>query len=152
SDERMLLINPIDKRFPYGINPGPLGTPSLHLPPYQGPTYRPVCPDEEGHFDRVPEGTPEFEEAHVFGTVRFVLDIWERYFGHTIPWHFARDYRQPGTVILTALHISYAGYVCMEIVSHAHPDGAFVPYALNFDVMPHEARDIHSTAFRRPVH
>jgi hypothetical protein len=138
SDERMLLINPIDKRFPYGINPGPLGTPSLHLPPYQGPTYRPVCPDEEGHFDRVPEGTPEFEEAHVFGTVRFVLDIWERYFGHTIPWHFARDYRQLEIVILPALHNAYAGYGFMEIGSHPQADGAAVPYALNFDVMAHE--------------
>ena len=80
----------------------------------------------------------EFEEAHVFGTVRFVLDIWERYFGYTIPWHFARDYRQLEIVILPALHNAYAGYGFMEIGSHPQADGAPVPYALNFDVMAHE--------------
>ena len=138
SDERMRLINPIEKRRPYGVNPGPLGTPDLHLPPFGGPIYPPVCPDEEGHFDRVAEGTPQFEEAHVFGTVRFVLDIWERYFGYTIPWHFARDYRQLEIVILPALHNAYAGYGFMEIGSHPQPEGAPVPYALNFDVMAHE--------------
>jgi len=138
SDERMRLINPIDKRFAYGVNPGPLGTPGLALPPFRGLIHRPVCPDDEGHFDSIPQGTPEFEEAHVFGTVRFVLDIWERYFGRRIEWHFARDYRQLEIVIMPAVNNAYAGYGFMEVGAFHRDDGTVAPYALNFDVMAHE--------------
>jgi len=138
ADERMRLILPVDKRYSYGVNPGPLGTPTLDLPPYRGRVHRPVCPNDEGHFDTIPVGTPQFAEAHVFGTVRFVLDIWERYFGRRIEWHFARDYRQLEIVILPGLDNAYAGYGFMEIGAHPQPGGAVLPYALNFDVMAHE--------------
>jgi hypothetical protein len=138
SDDRMVLINPIDKRAPYGVNAGPLGTPRLDLPPFRGPIHRPVCPDDEGHFDSIPQGTPEFAEAHVFGTVRFVLDIWERYFGRRIEWHFARDYRQLEIVILPKIDNAYVGYGFMEVGAHPRPLGGPAPYALNFDVMAHE--------------
>jgi hypothetical protein len=138
SDERMRLIFPIDKRYSYGVNAGPLGTPKLDLPPYRGRVRRPVCPNDEGHFDTIPVDTPQFADAHVFGTVRFVLDIWERYFGHPIEWHFARDYRQLEIVILPGLDNAYAGYGFMEIGAHPTPDGSLAPYALNFDVMAHE--------------
>ena len=134
----MRLIFPIDKRYSYGVNAGPLGTPKLDLPPYRGRIHRPVCPNDEGHFDTIPVDTPEFSEAHVFGTVRFVLDIWERYFGHPIEWHFARDYPQLEIVIAPRIDNSYAGYGFMEIGAHPTPDGALLPYALNFDVMAHE--------------
>ena len=138
ADDRMRLIFPIDKRYAYGVNPGPLGTPRLDLPPFRGPIHRPVCPDDEGNFDNIPEGTLEFAEAHVFGTVRFVLDIWERYFGRPIEWHFARDFRQLEIAILPNLDNAYAGYGFMEIGAHPAPNGALLPYALNFDVMAHE--------------
>jgi hypothetical protein len=134
----MRLIFPIDKRYSYGVNAGPLGTPKLDLPPYRGRIRRPVCPNEEGHFDTIPVDTPEFGEAHVFGTVRFVLDIWERYFGHPIEWHFARDYPQLEIVITPRIDNSYAGYGFMEIGAHPAVDGTLLPYALNFDVMAHE--------------
>ena len=29
----------------------------------------------------------------MYGTIRFVLDVWERYLGGEIPWHFARGLR-----------------------------------------------------------
>jgi hypothetical protein len=138
ADDRMRLIFPVEKRYSYGVNPGPLGTPRLDLPPFRGPIHRPVCPDDEGNFDSIPEGTLEFAEAHVFGTVRFVLDIWERYFGRPIEWHFARDYRQLEIAILPNLDNAYAGYGFMEIGAHPAPNGALLPYALNFDVMAHE--------------
>jgi hypothetical protein len=138
ADERMRLIFPVEKRYSYGVNPGPLGTPKLDLPPFRGLIHHPVCPDDEGHFDTVPEGTPQFAEAHVFGTVRFVLDIWERYFGRPIDWHFAHDYRQLEIVITPQIDNAYAGYGFMEIGAHPRPDGALLPYALNFDVMAHE--------------
>ena len=138
SDHRMFLVNPIGKRYAYGVNPGPLGTPRLDLPPWRGRVHQPVCPDAEGHFDYLPEGTPEFEEAHVFGTVRFVLDIWENYFGRPVEWHFARDYRQLEIVILPAVDNAYAGYGFMEVGAHHRADGTLAPFALNFDVMAHE--------------
>ena len=138
SDDRMHLVNPVGKRFAYGVNPGPLGTPHLDFPPWKGPVFPPVFPDAEGHFDHLLPGTPEFAEAHVFGTVRFVLDIWERYFGRRIEWHFAADYRRLEIAILPGLNNAYAGYGFMEIGAHRFPDGSHAPYALNFDVVAHE--------------
>ena len=54
ADDRMRLIVPVDKRYSYGVNAGPLGTPKLDLPPFRGPVHRPVCPDDEGNFDGIP--------------------------------------------------------------------------------------------------
>jgi hypothetical protein len=138
SDDRIHIINPIGKRFAYGVNPGPLGTPHLNLPPWKGPAFPLVQPSAEGHFDHLPVGTPEFAEAHVFGTVRFVLDIWERYFGRRIEWHFAADYSRLEIAILPGLNNAYAGYGFMEIGAHWFPDGSHAPFALNFDVIAHE--------------
>jgi hypothetical protein len=138
SDDRMHLVNPVGKRLPYGVNPGPLGTPFLHLPPWNGPVLRPVLPDADGHFDHLAEGTPEFAHAHVFGAVRFVLDVWERYFGRRIEWHFAPDYRRLEITILPGLNNAYAGYGFMEVGAHRFQDGSHAPYALNFDVIAHE--------------
>jgi hypothetical protein len=138
ADERMHLIDPVGKFLAYGVNPGPLGTPHLDLPPWRGPIRRPVFPDAEGHFDHIPVDTPEFAEAHVFGAVRFVLDIWERYFGRSIPWHFARDYRRLEIVILPGLDNAHVGYGFMEVGAHHRRDGTATPFALNFDVIAHE--------------
>ena len=63
ADDRMRLIVPVDKRYSYGVNAGPLGTPKLDLPPFRGPVHRPACPDDEGNFDRIPVDTPEFAGA-----------------------------------------------------------------------------------------
>lgn len=138
SDDRMHIVRPIGKRFPYGLNPGPLGTPHLDLPPWNGPVFRPVFPDADGHFDYLPEGTLEFAEAHVFGAARFALDVWERYFGRRIEWHFAQDYRRLEIGILPGLNNAYAGYGFMEVGAHRFPDGSHATYALNFDVVAHE--------------
>jgi hypothetical protein len=138
SDDRIRIVNPIGKFFAYGVNPGPLGTPHLDFPPWRGPTFPPVQPSPDGHFDHLELGTPEFAEAHVFGAARFVLDIWERYFGRRIEWHFAPDYDQLEVVILPGVNNAYAGYGFMEVGAHHFPDGSHAPYALNFDVIAHE--------------
>jgi hypothetical protein len=138
ADDRIHVVNPIGRYFAYGVNPGPLGTPHLDLPPWTGPAFPAVPPDAEGHFDHLAVGTPEFAEAHVFGAVRFVLDIWERYFGRRIEWHFANDYRRLEIAILPGLNNAYAGYGFMEVGAHHFPDGSHAPYALNFDVIAHE--------------
>ncbi len=137
-DDRIYLINPIGKRRPYGVSRGPLGTPHLELPPWPGAILRPVQPDADGHFDHIPVDAPEFAEAHVFGVLRFVLDVWERYFGRPIPWHFARDYRRLEVAMLPAFDNAHVGYGFMEVGAHHDRDGTVVPFALNFDVIAHE--------------
>jgi hypothetical protein len=137
-DHRMVLLNPADEDRVYGLNLGPLGTPYLNLPPWQGRLNAPILPDAGGHFDHLAEGTQAFEEAHVFGTVRFVLDIWEGYFGRPIAWHFARDLGRLEIVIRPAIDNAYVGYGFMEVGAHHAKDGSLAPYSLNFDVMAHE--------------
>jgi hypothetical protein len=134
----MVLRNPIGKRRPYGMRGVRGGRPLLELPPWRGPVLRPVQPDPEGHFDHIPPGTPEFAEAHVFGAARFTQDIWERYFGHPIDWHFARDYRRLEVLMLPEFDNAHVGYGFMEVGEHRLDDGSRVPHALNFDVIAHE--------------
>ena len=138
SDARLRVVNPVGKFFGYGVNPGPLGTPHLDFPPWTGPRFPPVAPGADGHFDHIDVDTPEFAEAHVFGAVRFALDIWEGYFGRRIEWHFAPDYPQLEVTLAPMIDNAYAGYGFMEVGAHHFPDGSLAPYALNFDVIAHE--------------
>src|SRR6185503_11883664 len=80
SDHRMYVVDAIDKKTPYEYP---------YVPPYKGPRNPPVRPDAEGHLDYLTDSwSREFMAAHMYGTVRFVLDVWEKYFGGPIPWHF----------------------------------------------------------------
>jgi len=136
-DDRAYAVYPIGKRGPYGIADDPRRVSSLLLPPWRGEIREPAAPDRDGHFDHLTPGTPEFEMAHLFGTVRFVLDVWEGYFGRPIRWHFARDYPRVELSILPIFDNAYSGYGFIEVGGHKNPD-AFVPYSLNFDVIAHE--------------
>ena len=138
SDDGIYLIDPIGKRGPYGIKAGPYGTPYLDLPPWRGATRRPVQPDANGHFDHIPPGSPEFERAHVFGAIRFVLGIWEGYLGRPVEWHFARDFDRLEVLMLPDFDNAHVGYGFMEIGSQRGPSGEILPFALNFDVIAHE--------------
>jgi hypothetical protein len=138
SDDRMYLIRPVGKTFRYGLNRTIYGTPILDLPPWRGETWRPILPGVDGHFDHIPVDAQEFEEAHVFGSVRFVLDIWERYYAQRIAWHFARDYERLEITILPSFDNSHVGYGFMEIGAQPRDDGTLMPFTLNFDVMAHE--------------
>ena len=115
ADHRMYSISPIGKQRSYGLNTGPHGTPYLDLPPWRGPIQPAVRPSHDGHFDHIPENTPEFAEAHAFGAIRFVLDLWEGYFGQPIEWHFRRDYERLEIVMLPELNNARAGYGFMEV-------------------------------------
>jgi hypothetical protein len=136
-DARAYAVYPIGKSEPYGIAMDPRGLNGLILPPWRGPIYPPAKPDEDGNFDYLEPGTREFEMAHLFGTVRFALDVWEGYFGRPIQWHFARDYPQAELSILPIFDNAYSGYGFIEVGGHNDPN-AFVPYSLNFDVIAHE--------------
>jgi hypothetical protein len=137
-DERLYVIRPLGKQLPYGLATTAYGKPFIYLPPWDGPVAPPAMPDAAGHLDQVPPGTPAFELAHLYGTVRFVLDLWEHYLQRPIAWHFQRDYAQLELVLLPALDNATAGYGFMEVGSYVTSDGASLPFSLNFDVLAHE--------------
>jgi hypothetical protein len=137
SDDRMYVIDPIDKPYHYGIARGRHGSPFLYYPPWNGPVRPPPRPDRDGHFDYLPVGTPAFEAAHAYCVARFVLDIWEDYFGQPIRWHFLNDYDRLEVVLLPALDNATAGYGFMELGSEV-VDGDRQLFSLNFDIIAHE--------------
>ncbi|MCV3272840.1 gluzincin family metallopeptidase [Roseobacter sinensis] len=134
SDDRMYTIFPIGKAQPYGISPD--GSDAL-APPWTGEVEAPAMPDAEGHFDYLEPGTPQFETAHLFGTVRFVMDIWEDYFDRTIPWQGEKSYDRQELTILHSLDNAYSGYGFIEMGADLST-GKPRPFALNFDVIAHE--------------
>lgn len=138
SDDRVYMINPPTKRDPYGLRTDDSGREVLDLPPWRGGILRRVAPGPGGHFDHIPPGTPEFAEAHVFGSIRFTMDVWERYFDSPLTWHFARDFPKLEALVLPSFDNAHVGYGFMEIGAHHNDDGTAQSYALNFDVIAHE--------------
>ena len=129
SDERMYVVDAIDKQ-PYYDFPS--------LPPHAGPRNPPVRPGPDGHFDHLEPGSREFMAAHMYGTLRFVLDIWDGYFGEPIRWHFAHDFRRLELVPLVLWDNAHSGYGFIE-TGFARQGGAEpLPFCLNFDVLAHE--------------
>jgi len=137
SDARMHVVEPVGKQWPYGIAPGPFGTPFVYLPAWDGPIQPPALPDARGDFDHIAIGTPEFDAAHVYGCVRWTLDVWERYFGRQLPWHFAQDYAALEISLYPDLDNSHAGYGFLEIGADLS-EGKPQSFGINFDVVAHE--------------
>jgi hypothetical protein len=137
SDHRAYTVYPIGKTAPYGIAADPRQVSGLLLPPWRGSIRDPAEPDAAGHFDHLEPGTPEFEMAHLFGSVRFVLDVWEGYFGRPIRWHFDRDFPRLELSILRNFDNAYSGYGFIEVGGHGKGLD-FIPFSLNFDVIAHE--------------
>lgn len=133
-DDRMYTVFPIGKTQPYGISPD--GSDAL-APPWRGAIEPPAMPDADGHFDYLEPGTPQFEAAHLFGTVRFVMDIWEDYFDRKIPWQGEATYDRQELTILHSLENAYSGYGFIEMGGD-RTTGTLQPFALNFDVIAHE--------------
>jgi hypothetical protein len=138
SDDRMHVLDPVGKRRPYGLNMTAYGKPYLYLPPWRGPIRAPAMPDAAGHFDHLEVGTPEFEAAHAYGSARFALDVWERYFGRRIRWHFWPQYEHLEVDLLRPLDNATSGFGFMELGSDFSDAGKARPFSLNFDVIAHE--------------
>jgi len=134
ADHRMYTIFPIGKTQAYGISPD--GSDVL-APPWGGVVEPPAMPDADGNFDYLEPGTPQFEAVHLFGTVRFVLDIWEDYFGREIPWQSDKTQDRMELTILPTLENAYSGYGFLEMGAD-RTDGKYYPFSLNFDVIAHE--------------
>lgn len=129
SDERMYVVDAIGKDQPYDFP---------HLPPYRGARNPPLPPGHDGHFDHLDPASREFMAAHMYGTLRFVLDAWDRYFGAPIPWHFAPDLPRLELVPLVEWNNAHSGYGFIEtgFARPGEPDPQ--PFCLNFDVLAHE--------------
>ncbi len=138
SDARMYVIEPVDKGAPYGVGFTSYGSPFLYLPPWQGAIRPPALPDADGHFDYLDLGSPEFEMAHTYGCVRFVLDVWEGYFNRPIAWHFSPPYERMEVCLLPAWDNGHVGWGFMELGAHTTEQGERRPFSLNFDTIAHE--------------
>ncbi|GLI10166.1 hypothetical protein YDYSG_61990 [Paenibacillus tyrfis] len=134
-DERMYVVDALDK-IPFGFS----GSPDFAYR-YQGPHAPPVQPDAQGHFDHLRPGDREFSAATMYATVRRVMDIWEDYFGRTIPWPF----NPPKLLLIPRVewgnaHSGLEGF--LEFGFPARPDSHGLdydnPYCENFDVLAHE--------------
>jgi len=137
-DDYMYAINPVDKWPPYGVQTRRNGSPYLYLPPWDGDIYPPALPDRNGHFDYIDEDSPEFLVAHLFGCVRFVLDIWEDYFDAPIEWHSADAFEKMELVNLPEYDNSRIGFGFIEFGSSLSKSGVFSLDATNFDIIAHE--------------
>lgn len=136
SDERMYAVYPHDKHVTYGTVIGPNG--QKYSPPWTGTAYDPALPDQNGHFDHLEPGTPQFEMAHLYGSIRFVLDIWEGYFDQPINWHFGDRFERMELMIMPRFPNATMGYGFMEIGGYTLDSGEYRPFSLNFDVLGHE--------------
>lgn len=138
TDDRMFVVEPVGKKWPYGMNRAPLGTPFIYLPQWKGPRLEPALPDEDGNFDYLEPGMPGFEAAHAFGCVRFTLDVWENYLGEPLEWHFGDRFEKLEISILPQWNNAQFGYGFLEIGSQFEKDGSVLPFTLDFDILAHE--------------
>jgi hypothetical protein len=129
ADGRMYVADAIHKNRPYD---------SSDLPPYRGTRNPPVRPGPDGHFDYLEPGTRAFMAAHMYGTIRFVLDVWERYLGGKIPWHFAADFDRLELVPVVDWDNAQSGYGFIETGFARIGRTWSHPFCLDFDVLAHE--------------
>jgi hypothetical protein len=137
-DRRMYVVDPIGKTQHYGIAQFPDPASPPYLPPWDGPSRAPALPDAAGHFDYLEPGTRQFEMAHLYAAVRFTLDVWERYFGHPIPWHFRPPYERLELSLLRTVKNAFAGFGFLEVGAHVTDAREYHPFSLNFDIVAHE--------------
>ena len=131
ADDRMFVIDAINKQ-PYSFGFGP---------PYTGAHNPPVPPGLDGHFDRLDVDSREFKCATMYATVRRTLDIWQDYFGRTIPWQFETSFARMELIPLIEWDNAQSGFGFLEFGFGRKPNGGIdqtMPYCENFDVLAHE--------------
>ena len=138
SDQRTYTIYPVGKPAPYGIADPPGVNRACPAALARG-IRPPAEPDAEGR-STTPPGTPQFEMAHLYGTVRFVLDC-GRATSAARSWHFRR-HQPPSPFCRLRQRLFRLRF------HRGRPDRItelFVPYSLNFDVIAHEVGTPSST-------
>ncbi len=113
-----------------------------YLPPNQSKPNPLVQPDPiTKHFDHLDVTSREFKAAHMYATVRRVLDIWQDYFEKDIRWHFEISYKRMELIPLITWDNAHSGYGFLEFGYGKNSSGGIDitrPYCLNFDVLAHE--------------
>jgi hypothetical protein len=127
SDDRMCVVDAIGK-----------AQYEQDSPPYRGAANPPVAPGRDGHFDHLRPGDRGFAAAHLYGSSRRVLDIWEGYFGRRIPWYFRDRFERLELVPWVDWDNAHSGPGYIEMGYAETEDGARHPHYLNFDVIAHE--------------
>ena len=137
SDHSMCVVNPVRKDAPYD--------PPHYVPPYRGPVYAPALPGPDGHFDHIPAETEQFLAAHLYGTVRWTLDIWEHYLRRRVVWLDADAHPQLELIPVVRWPNAQSGPGFLETGLKPNRMGRPQPFCLNYDVMAHETG--HSILF-----
>ncbi|MBV9248871.1 MAG: hypothetical protein JO227_06450 [Acetobacteraceae bacterium] len=130
SDASMYTVYPLHKPGPYD--------PPAYLPPYPGPVLPPAVPDRDGHFDHIPVDSDQFRAAHLYGTVRRTLDIWENYLNRHVSWWDVGVV--PRLELVTAIDWANAqsGPGFIEMGQKSNRAGRPQLFCLNYDVIAHE--------------
>ena len=129
-DPMMYVANAVEKALPYRVPD--------RLPPYTGPEYPPAMPGADGHFDQIPEGSPQFLAAHLYGVTRRVLDLWENLLGHPIVWWHADTYPRLELVPKVRWGNAHSGPGFLEMGLLWTHSGVPQMLGLNFSVVAHE--------------
>jgi hypothetical protein len=137
SDHSMRVINPVRKDEPYD--------PPHYVPPYRGPVYAPALPGPDGHFDHIPVETEQFLAAHIYGTVRRTLDIWEHYLRRPVVWWDVDANPQLELIPVVHWPNAQSGPGFLETGLKLNRMGRPQPFCLNYDIMAHETG--HSILF-----
>ena len=128
SDDKMYVVDAINKPF----------YEESDLPPYRGRVNPPAVSASDGHFDHLEVGTHQFEAAHMYASLRFILDIWQVYFGREIKWSFSDDFERMELIPWVDWDNAHAGYGFIETGYSKDDQGEKFPFNLNFDVLAHE--------------
>ena len=128
-DGAMRVVDAVDKPEPYAFP---------YMPPYRGPVFPSAAPGPDGHFDHIPENSRQFLAAHMYGSVRFTLDVWEAYLGRPVAWYQPHDGFVVELVPEVGWDNAHAGIGFIETGGRVNNAGAYQPFALNFDVLAHE--------------
>ena len=129
-DQVMYVANAVHKPRPYRLPD--------RLPPHTGPEHPPAEPDTDGHFDHLPEGSPQFLAAHLYGVTRRVLDLWEHLLGHPIVWWHADTYPRLELVPKLRWANAHSGPGFLETGLLWTHSGVPQILGLNFSVVAHE--------------
>lgn len=132
-DSRIYTIAAPNK-LPYGD----MGGGRSDRPPWRGEVLSAVEPGPDGHFDHLAPSNPGFRQVHLYGAVRFTLDVWERYLGRPLTWHFRRNYRKLELIALRNWPNAQMGYGYLEAGERRLAGGGMSDLALDFDVIAHE--------------
>jgi hypothetical protein len=131
----------VPRKLPYGAGAVP------PAPPWPGWFRRPPRPSPSGQFDSIGPDDPGFRQVHVYGCVRFALDIWEHYLGQPIRWHFADHFPRLEIVTLGPWANAHMGYGFLEVGQRVMAHGRVADLALDFDVIGHETGHALMMAF-----